>query len=61
MKSSTALPALTNIITLRGFFKVATISFIDLAPITFVPGKKKSLVTLQSIKLYQQKQFHLVV
>ena len=44
MKASTAGPAFTNIITLLGFFSVATISFMDLAPITFVPEKDNFLV-----------------
>ena len=44
MKASTAGPAFTNIITLLGFFSVATISFMDLAPTTFVPEKDNFLV-----------------
>lgn len=47
MKASTAGPAFTNIITLLGFFNVATISFMDLAPITFVPEKDNFLVLQQ--------------
>lgn len=39
MKSSTAEPALTSIMTRLGFFNLDTISSIDLAPMTFVPGE----------------------
>ncbi len=37
MNSSTALPALTSIITRRGFLSLATISSSECAPSTFVP------------------------
>lgn len=39
MKSSTAEPAFTSIMTRLGFFNLDTISSIDLAPMTFVPGE----------------------
>jgi hypothetical protein len=37
MNESTALPALTNIITRLGFFNFETMSFKDCAPMILVP------------------------
>ena len=56
MKSSTAEPALTSIITRRGFFSFATISFSDLAPTTFVPfaSLAKNLSTFSTVRLNAQ-------
>ena len=41
MKASTADPALTSIMTRRGFFSLPTISLILRAPITLVPERQK--------------------
>ena len=55
MNESTALPALTNIITRLGFFNFETISFIERAPIILVPKqKKKNQVILFKVHISSQ-------
>ena len=43
MKASTAGPALTSIITRRGFFSLDTMSSMLLAPMIFVPAQRKGI------------------
>ena len=54
IKASTAAPALTSNMTRRGFFRLATISSIDFAPIILVPFASfcMKLSTLDTVMLY---------
>ena len=56
MKESTAAPALTSIITRRGFLSLEIMSLIDVAPITFVPlaSFSRNCFTLATVRLYAQ-------
>ncbi len=53
MKSSTGLPAFTNIITLRGFFNDSHNSLIERVPIKFLPAPRPSmnLSTFSTVRL----------
>ena len=53
MKSSTACPAFTSIITRRGRFSLATMSSIEVAPMTCVPfaSRSRNSVTLDTVRL----------
>ena len=50
MKVSTAAPAFTNNITLRGFLRKDTISSSDLAPMMFVPESSMLLTKSNHLK-----------
>ena len=53
MKSSTGWPALTSIITRRGFLSFLTISSIECAPMTLVPlaSLARNSSTLETVRL----------